>query len=49
VTEARWVTREEIKELEEKGQWIGYSYMDFLYHLIDEEFGTIWKDTTSNM
>ena len=33
---------------EEKGQWIVIPTW-ISYHLIDEEFGTIWKDTTSNM
>ncbi len=41
VVEAKWVTREEIKAMAEKGILVEYSYMDFLFHLIDEEFGTI--------
>jgi len=40
VTEARWVTREELKFMAEKGIWVDYFYLDFLFNLIDEEFGT---------
>ena len=36
VVDAKWVTRDELKIMGEKGIWVDYFYMDFLYHLIDE-------------
>ncbi|NLK99452.1 MAG: NUDIX domain-containing protein [Clostridiales bacterium] len=48
VVEAKWVTREEIKSMGEKGLLVEYFYLDFLFYLIDEEFGTMWKSSTSN-
>ena len=48
VVDAKWVTREEIKAMGEKGLLVEYFYIDFLYHLIDEEFGTKWESGASN-
>lgn len=48
VVEAKWVTREEIKSMVEKGLLVDYFYIDFLFYLIEEEFGTIWEDISSN-
>lgn len=41
VTEAKWASRSEIKAMGEKGLWVEYFYMDFLFHMIEEEYGTM--------
>lgn len=48
VVDAKWVTREEFGAMGEKGLLVEYFYIDFLYHLIDEEFGTMWESDASN-
>lgn len=41
VVDAKWVTRSELKAMGEKGICVEYFYMDFLFQLIEEEYGTI--------
>lgn len=48
VADAKWVTREELKAMTKEGIWVDYFYMDFLYYLIDEEFGTFENTAASN-
>lgn len=48
VVDAKWVSPSEIKTMGEKGIIVEYFYMDFLFQLIEEEFGTIWGSSASN-
>ena len=41
VAEAKWATRTEIKEMAKEGIWVDYFYLDFMFHLIEEDLGTM--------
>lgn len=48
VAEAKWATRDDIKDMIEKGLFVKYFYVDSLYYLLDKEFGTMWESAASN-
>ena len=48
VETAKWVTREELKSMAEKGLMVNYFYLDFLLGMLEEEYGTVWNQKASN-